>query len=135
MTTKEIKKTTSFFSEIPISLSYHEMSETVRLWIHKILSGDNPNKNYIFAKIKWDDTILFYTEEGHLFYEVKFECRLPVEMYSDKLLVGLINTDNQNEESEVVKFKAKLVANPKESDKMTSGLAKFREEIIERYRL
>ncbi len=130
MTTKEIKKTTSFFSEIPISLCYDEMNETVRLWIHKILLSDNTNKNYIFAKIKGDDTISFYTEKGHLFCEVKFECRLPVEMYSDKLLVGVVSYEYQDENNDIIHLTVKLVGNPKESNKGTAELAKFRREMI-----
>lgn len=125
--------TTALFSGIPIQLNYKEMSESVCLWVEKIVSGEKTNKNYIFARIKWDDTISFYTEEGHLFYEVKFECRLPVEMYSDKLLAGFIYTDDQDEESEIVKLKAKLVANPKENDKMTSELAHFRKNMIQKF--
>ena len=109
------------------------MSDSIRLWIQEVVSRQTCNNLYIFAKVKWDNTILFYTKEGLLFYELKFANRLPIEMYSEKLLVGSIFADCQSENSEIVKLKAKLVANPKEEDSRTAELAKFRNEMIQKF--
>jgi len=128
-------KTTAFVPGIPITLNYGEMSDSVRLWIQKIESGENRNKNYIFARIMHDDTVFFYTEEGFSFYNVKFNPKLPVEMYLDKLLVGVIYADSQNEDSDYVKMTVKLYANPKEDDRTTTELAKFKKNIIEKFGL
>ena len=128
-------KTTASISGIPITLNYVEMSESVRLWIQKIVSGENCNKNYIFARIMHDDTVFFYTKEGLLFYNVKFNPKLPVEMYLDELLVGIIFADCQNEESDFVKLTVTLFANPKENDSFTAELARFRKEMIQKYGL
>ena len=135
MNTTEIKKTTASISGIPITLNYGEMSDSVRLWIQKIESGENHNKNYIFARIMHDDTVFFYTEEGFSFYNVNFDPKLPVEMYLDKLLVGMIYAEPQDEESDFVKLTVKLYANPKERDKETAEFFKFRKDIIERFGL
>lgn len=128
-------KTTASISEIPITLNYGDMSDSVRLWIKKVESGENRNKNYIFARIMHDDTVFFYTEEGFSFYNVKFNPKLPVEMYLDKLLVGMIYAEPQDEESDFVKLTVKLYANPKESDKETTELVKFKKDIIKRFGL
>lgn len=127
--------TTAFVPGIPITLNYGEMSDSVRLWIQKIESGENRNKNYIFARIMHDDTVFFYTEEGFSFYDVKFNPKLPVEMYLDKLLVGVIYTDSQDKDSDYVKMTVKLYANPKEDDRTTTELAKFRKEMIQKFGL
>ena len=128
-------KTTASISEIPITLNYGDMSDSVRLWIKKVESGENRNKNYIFARIMHDDTVFFYIEEGFSFYNVKFNPKLPVEMYLDKLLVGMIYAEPQDEESDFVKLTVKLYANPKESDKETTELVKFKKDIIKRFGL
>ena len=128
-------KTTASISEIPITLNYGDMSDSVRLWIKKVESGENRNKNYIFARIMHDDTVFFYTEEGFSFYNVKFNPKLPVEMYLDKLLVGMIYAEPQDEESDFVKLTVKLYANPKESNKETTELVKFKKDIIKRFGL
>lgn len=135
MNTTEIKKTTASISGIPITLNYGEMSDSVRLWIQKIESGENHNKNYIFARIMHDDIVFFYTEEGFSFYNVKFDPKLPVEMYLDKLLVGIIYAEPHDEESDFVKLTVTLFANPKKDDRFTAELAKFREEIIQKFGL
>ena len=76
----------------------------------------------------------FYTEEGLLLCEMKFEDRLPAEMYSDEILVGVINTDiSYDEKSDIINLKARLVANPKESDKETAALFKFRSEMLQKF--
>jgi hypothetical protein len=128
-------KTTASISGIPITLNYGDMSDSVRLWIEKVESGENRNKNYIFARIMHDDTVFFYTEEGFSFYNVKFNPKLPVEMYLDKLLVGMIYAEPQDEESDFVKLTVKLYANPKESNKETTELVKFKKDIIKRFGL
>ena len=128
-------KTTASISGIPITLNYGDMSDSVRLWIEKVESGENRNKNYIFARIMHDDTVFFYTEEGFSFYNVKFNPKLPVEMYLDKILVGMIYAEPQDEESDFVKLTVKLYANPKESDKETTELVKFKKDIIKRFGL
>lgn len=125
--------TTSFFPAISITLICKDMSESMRLWIQSIVSRNNTRNIFIFAKVKSDNTLLFYTEEGLLFYELKFANRLPIEMYSEKLLVGVILDDSQCEESGIVKLLAKLVANPKEEDRETAELAKFRREMIKKF--
>ena len=128
-------KTAASISEIPITLNYGDMSDSVRLWIKKVESGENRNKNYIFARIMHDDTVFFYTEEGFSFYNVKFNPKLPVEMYLDKILVGMIYAEPQDEESDFVKLTVKLYANPKESNKETTELVKFKKDIIKRFGL
>lgn len=128
-------KTTASISGIPITLNYGDMSDSVRLWIEKVESGENRNKNYIFARIMHDDTVFFYTEEGFSFYNVKFNPKLPVEMYLDKILVGMIYAEPQDEESDFVKLTVKLYANPKESNKETTELVKFKKDIIKRFGL
>ena len=128
-------KTTASISGIPITLNYGDMSDSVRLWIEKVESGENRNKNYIFARIMHDDTVFFYIEEGFSFYNVKFNPKLPVEMYLDKLLVGMIYAEPQDEESDFVKLTVKLYANPKESNKETTELVKFKKDIIKRFGL
>ena len=135
MKTTKNKKTTASISGIPIIFNHREMSESVRLWIQKILSGENRNKNYIFARITHDDTVFFYTEEGVSFYSVKFNPKLPVEMYLDELLVGVIYADCQNEDSDFVKLTVTLFANPKEDNSSTADLAIFRKEMIQKFGL
>ena len=106
------------------------MDESLRSWIQNIVSGE---KTYIFARIMHDDIVHFYTEEGAPFYKEKM--KLPAAMHFDKLLVGVILADCQSEDSEIVKLKVKLVANPKEEDSRTAELAKFRKEIIQKFGL
>ena len=127
--------TTAFFPSISITLINKDMSESIHLWIQEIVSRNNTSNIFIFAKVKSDNTILFYTEEGLLFYELKFANRLPVEMYNEKLLVGIIFADSQSEESGTVKLLAKLVANPKAEVQKTAKLAKFRKEMIQKFAL
>lgn len=131
MNTTKIKRTTASISGIPITLNYGEMSESIRLWLQKIESRENRNKNYIFARIMHDDTVFFYTEKGLSFYNVKFSPKLPVEMYLDELLVGVIYADCQNEDSDFVRLTVTLVANPNDDDRTTVELAKFRREMIQ----
>ena len=128
MKTTKIKKTTASISGIPIILNYGEMSESVRLWIQKLLSGENRNISYIFARIIHDDTVFFYTEKGESFYNVKFSPKLPVEMYLDELLVGVIYAYRQNKESDFIKLTVTLYANPNDEDRTTVELAKFRSQ-------
>lgn len=124
--------TTASISGIPITLNYKDMSESVRLWIQKLVSSENPSKNYIFARIMHDDTVFFYTEEGEPFYNEKM--MFPPIMHFDKLLVGVIyNAESQNMDSDTVELTVKIYANPKGDDKTTAELAKFRRGIIQKY--
>ena len=121
-------KTTAFISGLPITLNYGELSEPLRSWIQKVFSGEN---TYIFARIMHDDTVFFYTEEGVSFHNEKI--KLPTEMHFDKLLVGNIYAERKNKESDFIELTLKLYANPKESDKMTSELVKFRKDMIQKF--
>ena len=134
MDTKEIKKTTVQITGIPVVINYKEVDESIRSWIQKLLSNENPHQYLFFAKARYEDnSILFYTEEGLKFYEIVFESRLPVELFSDELLVGVIYPDYPNKNPEGVSMTAKIVANPKGSDKQTAELMQFREEMIQRF--
>lgn len=122
--------TTAFVPGIPITLNYGEMNESIRSWIQKIVSGE---KTYIFARIMHDDVIYFYTEKGDSFYDKKI--KLPPVMHFDKILVGSIYAERQSEESDFIDLTLKLYANPKDDDKSTSELAKFRREMIRKFNL
>lgn len=52
--------TTASISGIPITLNYKYMSESVHLWLRNLVSGENPNKNYIFTRIMHDDTVFLH---------------------------------------------------------------------------
>lgn len=135
MDTKETKKKTIQITGIPIVINYKDVDESIRMWIHKIISCDN-HHYLIFAKARFEDnSILFYTEEGLKFYEISFEPKLPVELFSDKLLVGVVYPDYSNKNPEGVSMTAKIVANPKGSDKQSVELAKFRAEMIQKFSL
>lgn len=123
-------KTTAFISGLPITINYGELNKPLRSWIQKVFSGE---KTYIFARIMHDDTVFFYTEEGVSFYNEKI--KLPAEMHFDKLLVGSIYAERQNMESDFIELTLKLYANPKESNKETTELVKFKKDIIERFGL
>lgn len=134
MDTKEIKKTTVQITGIPIVINYNDVDESIRLWIQKIQSGEDLHRNFIFAKPSTkDNTISFYTDDGTIFYEWKFLERLPSEIYGDDILVGVIYLDYPNENPEGVSMTAKIVANPKGSDKQSAELTKFRKEMIQRF--
>ena len=129
-------KTTAQISGIPVVINYKDVDESIRLWIRKILLGENSHHNFIFANARYEDnSILFYTEEGLMFYEITFENRLPDELFSDELLVGVIYPDYPNKNPEGVSMTAKIVANPKGSDKQSVELAKFRAEMIQKFSL
>ena len=133
MDTKETKKKTIQITGIPIVINYKDVDESIRMWIHKIISCDN-HHYLIFAKARFEyNSILFYTEEGFKFYEIPFEPKLPVELFSDKLLVGVVYPDYPNKNPEGVSMTAKIVANPKGSDKQSIELTKFRAEMIQRF--
>lgn len=123
-------KTTAFISGIPITLNYGELSESLCSWIQKIVSGE---KTYIFAIIMHDDTVFFYTDEGLSFHNEKI--KLPPIMHFDRLLVGVVYVDYQENNTDTINLTVKLVANPKESDKGTTEFVKFKKEIIERFGL
>ena len=134
MDTKEIKKTTVQITGIPVVINYKDVDESIRLWIQKILLDENPHHNYIFAKARSEDnSILFYTEEGLKFYEIPFESRLPAELFCDNLLVGFIYPDYPNKNPEGVSMTTIIVANPKEKDKQSAELVKFRAEMIQKF--
>lgn len=134
MDTKDSKITTVQITGIPVVINFKEVDESIKLWIQKILSGESLHHNYIFAKARSEDnSILFYTEEGIKFYEIPFENRLPVELFSDNLLVGVIYPDYPNKNPEGVSFTIKLVANLKENDKHSADLFKFRCEMIQKF--
>ena len=139
MDTKEIKKTTVQITGIPVVINYKEVDESIRMWIQKIISGENrdtPRHNFIFAKARYEDnSILFYTEDGLKFYEIPFEPRLPIELFNDALLVGVIYPDYPNKNPEGVSMTAKIVANPKRNDKQSAELVKFRAEMIQKFSL
>lgn len=129
-----LMNTTASISGFPIKLNKKDMSESIRLWIQRLVSGENPNKKYIFARIMHDDTVFFYTEEGESFYNIKM--KLPAIMHFDKILVGFIcDVDYQNKDSDLVELKVIIYANPKEDDKTTAELAKFRREMIQKFSL
>lgn len=134
MDTKEIKKTTVQITGIRVEINYKDVDESIRLWIQKIILGENPHHNFIFAKPRSDDnSILFYTEEGLMFYKKPLEYRLPAELFSDDLLVGVIYLDYPNENPECVRMTAKIVANPKGNDKQSAELVMFRAEMIQKF--
>lgn len=135
MDTKEIKKkTTVQITGIPVEINYKDADESIRLWIQKLLSDENPHHNLFFAKARSEDnSILFYTEEGLKFYEIPFESRLPAELFFDNLLVGIIYPDFPNKNTEGVSMTAKIVANPKGNDKQNAELVKFRAEMIQKF--
>ena len=134
MNTTKIKETTIIFSGLPVNIDKKDLSEHLLLWIKDMVSSESSRDTYIFAKIKVENTVAFYTDEGLLLCEVKFEDRLPVEMYSDEILVGVINTDNHyNENSDIINLKAKLYANPKGNDTNTAALFKFRSEMLQKF--
>ena len=112
MDIKEIKKTTVQITGIPVVINYKDVDEFIRLWIQKIVSGenrDNPRHNFFFAKARYEDnSVLFYTEERLKFYEIFFENRLPAELFSDELLVGVIYPDYPNKNLEGVSMTALL---------------------------
>lgn len=122
--------TTAFVSGIPITLNYVEMDESLRSWIQKIVSGE---KTYIFARIMHDDIVFFYTEEGLSFYNERI--KLPPIMHFDRILVGVIYADYQENYTDTINLTVKLVANPKESNKETTELVKFKKDITERFGL
>lgn len=130
MNTTEIKKTMAILLDVPILLNYKSMSKPARLWVHNTVFKYAPV--HIFAKINMDDTISYYSEEGLLLGIVKYECRFPVEMYNDEVLVGAIR-ECQTVQNDSIKLIVFLVANPKIDNPQTSELAKFREEIIRRF--
>jgi len=123
--------TTASISGIPITLNYKNMSESVHLWLRKLVLAENPNKNYIFTRIMHDDTVIFYTEEGEPFYNERM--KLPAIMHFDKLLVGVVYANSQNKDSDFAELTVKLFANPNEDDESTSELARFRKEMILKY--
>lgn len=133
MNASENKKPTIILSWIPITLNYKDLSDPVRLWVQQIMSGKNTDNNYIFAKIRWDNSIAFYTEEGLLFGQVEFGFRLPADIVAAGFFVGIIKPDIQQENAGVANLSVKLVANPKESEKSTEDLARFRKEMIEKF--
>lgn len=133
MNTIENKKPTSILSGIPITLNYKDLSKPVLSWIKKIMSGENAGKNYIFAKTRWDNSIAFYNEEGLLFGQVNLGCRLPVELITEEFIVGIIKPDSQDGNPDVANLSVKLYANPKENNKSTAELAKFRKEMIQKF--
>jgi len=134
MDTIKIKKTTTIFSGLPVNIDRKGLSDRLLLWVKDMVSSESSRDTYIFAKVKLDNTVAFYTEEGLLLCEMKFEDRLPAEMYSDEILVGVINTDiSYDEKSDIINLKARLVANPKESDKETAALFKFRSEMLQKF--
>lgn len=122
--------TTAFVSGIPITLNYVEMDESLRSWIQKIVSGEKTN---IFARIMHDDIVFFYTDEGLSFHDEKI--KLPPIMHFDRFLVGVIYADCQEKNTDAINLTVKLVANPKESDKETTELVKFKKDITERFGL
>lgn len=127
-------KTTAQISGIPVVINYKDVDESIRLWILKILLGENSHHNFIFANARYEDnSILFYTEEGLMFYEITFENRLPDELFSDELLVGVIYPDYPNKNPEGVSMTAKIVANPKGNDKQIAEFVKFRAEMIQKF--
>ena len=129
-------ETTVQISGIPVVLNYKDVDESIRMWIQKLLLDENPQHNFFFAKARYEDnSILFYTKEGLKFYEIPFEQRLPVELFSDELLVGVIYLDYPNKNPEGVSMTAKIVANPKGSDKQRAELVKFRAEMIQKFGL
>lgn len=134
MDTKETKKKSVQITGIPIVINYKEVDESIRMWIQKIQSGVNHHHYFIFAKARYEDnSILFYTEEGLKFYEISFESRLPVELFSDELLVGVLYPDYPNKNPEGVSMTAKIVANPKGNAKQSAELVKFRAEMIQKF--
>ena len=134
MDTIKIKKITTIFSGLPVNIGRKGLSDRLLLWVKDMVSSESSCDTYIFAKVKLDNTVAFYTEEGLLLCEMKFEDRLPAEMYSDEILVGVINTDiSYDEKSDIINLKARLVANPKESDKETAALFKFRSEMLQKF--
>lgn len=134
MDTKETKKTTVQIAGIPVVINYKDVDESIRLWIQKIMLGENPRHNYFFAIPRSEDnSILFYTEEGLVFYKIPIEYRLPAELFSDDLLLGVIHLDYPNENPEGVSMTAKIVANPKGNDKQSAELVKFRAEMINKF--
>ena len=134
MDTKEIKKTTVQITGIPVVINYKDVDESIGLWIQKIQSGDELHHNFIFAKPSAkDNTISFYTEDGIMFYELPFENRLPAELFSDELLVGVIYPDYPNKNLEGVSMTADIVANPKGNDKQSAELMMFRKKMVQRF--
>ena len=136
MDTKDSKITTVQITGIPVVINFKEVDESIKLWIQKKLSGESLHHNYIFAKARSEDnSILFYTEDGLKFYEIPFEPRLPIELFNDALLVGVIYPDYPNKNPEGVSMTAKIVANPKRNDKQSAELVKFRAEMIQKFSL
>lgn len=136
MSTKEIKKTTVQITGIPVVINYNDVNESIRLWIQIITLGESSHHNFFFAKARYEDnSILFDTEEGLKFYKIPFEPRLPIELFNDALLVGVIYPDYPNKNPEGVSMTAKIVANPKGSDKQSAELVKFRAEMIQKFGL
>lgn len=134
MDTKETKKKTVQITGIPIVINYKDVDESIKLWIQKIILGENSHHNLIFAKPRSEDnSILFYTEEGLMFNKKPLEYRLPAELFSDDLLVGVIHLDYPNENPEGVSLTAQIVANPKGNDKQSAELVKFRAEMINKF--
>ena len=134
MDTKETKKATVQITGIPVLINYNDVDESIKLWIQKITLGESTHHNFFFAKARYEDnSILFYTEEGLKFYEIVFESRLPVELFSDELLVGVIYPDYPKKNLEGVSMTAKIVANPKGSDKQSAELTMFRKEMVQRF--
>lgn len=134
MDTIKIKKTTTIFSGLPVNIDKKSLSDHLLLWVKDMVSSEGSRDTYIFAKVKVENTVAFYTEEGLLLCEVKFEDRLPAKMYSDEILVGVINTDiSYDEKSDIINLKAKLYANPKETDTNTAALFKFRSEMLQKF--
>ena len=123
-------KTTAFISGFPITLNCGELSESLRSWIQKVVSGE---KTFIFARIMHDDNVFFYTKEGGSFHDEKI--KLPPEMHFDNLLVGIVYADSQDNNTDAINLTVKLVANPKESDKETTELVKFKKDIMEKFGL
>lgn len=134
MDTKDIKKTTAQITGIPVVINYKDVDESIKMWAHKLLSDENLYHNMFFAKARYEEnSILFYTEEGLIFYEIVFENRLPVELFSDEMLVGVIYPDYPNKNPEGVSMTAQIVVNPKGSDKQSAELVKFRKEMIQKF--
>ena len=130
MNTKEFGKQTVILSGFPLTINVRDLNETARLWIQDIVSGENKRKNYFFVKMKFDDTMIFYTEDGVSFAQERQE--LPAEMHWDEHFVGVI-MGHEEKNTEVVELKVRLFANPKEDETDTADLAKFRKEMIEKY--
>ncbi|MCK8622542.1 hypothetical protein [Prevotella sp. E13-27] len=124
----------TWFYGIHFLYSYNDMSEPVRAWFQMLVAKEHPHYAFFFAKNGSEfKSVRFYTDKGIIFFEAECESGLANYLYSEKIMVGKILANTLEDNSDMVEFKADLVANLREDREDMVELAKFRKEMIQKF--